>query len=260
MCAARFALAIAISLVGCCAADASEMPAGFVYLRDVDPSIPQDMRYATPDNFTGKPVRGYEAPQCILQRQVAEALKRAQDKARAAGYSLKVFDCYRPIRAVRAFMAWAASGDEGAKRFHPHLPKSELVPDYIAPQSAHSTGAAVDLTLVPLKRVENSLYGEVPPRQALGMTGGATAEISGGDCTAPSGSSLDMGTSFDCFDPKANTASPLASPQERKWRELLKSFLEAAGFQNYAREWWHFSYAASKDKHRFDFPIKAPAR
>ena len=122
---------------------------GFVYLRDVAPSIVQDMRYATENNFTGKPVPGYDAAECVLQRSAAEALKRAQEKAESLRFSLKVYDCYRPVRAVRAFVAWAAGPEDGrTKRYYPRLDKSQLVPGYIAPQSQHSTGLAVDLTLI----------------------------------------------------------------------------------------------------------------
>jgi D-alanyl-D-alanine dipeptidase len=223
---------------------ASEMPPGFVYLRDIDPSIIQDMRYATPDNFTGAKVPGYEAPQCILQREAAAALKRAQDHAKSKGYSLKVYDCYRPVRAVQAFMAWASSKTNDTKRYYPHLAKSQLVPGYIASQSGHSTGASLDLTLVPLS----------PEAKA-------PAEGSNADCTAAEPAqrnpddSIDMGTSFDCFDPKANTASPMTTPQQRRARNLLKSILEPEGFENYPQEWWHFTYTGAKDRRRYDFPI-----
>src|SRR5271166_1653402 len=194
MCAVRLALTIALSLAFAPPLEASEMPRGFVYLHDADPSIIQDMRYATANNFTGKPVPGYEAPECILQREAAEALRRAQDAAKAKGYSLKVYDCYRPIRAVQAFMAWAASKTDGTKRYYPHLRKSQLVPEYIASQSGHSTGASLDITLVPLAPAP------------------AGVQHADRDCTAASGQpgedgSLDMGTSFDCLDPKANTES-----------------------------------------------------
>src|SRR5215475_8879023 len=95
-------------LIDCSAcAGAEGLPQGFVYLRDVAPSILQDMRYAGPENFTGKPVPGYDAPECILKRSAAEALTRAQENAQQRGFSLKVYDCYRPARAVRAFLAWA---------------------------------------------------------------------------------------------------------------------------------------------------------
>ena len=64
------------------------MPKDFVYLRDVDPTIQQDMRYAGADNFTGAPVPGYDAPECVLVRQVAEALKAVQADLKAKGFGL----------------------------------------------------------------------------------------------------------------------------------------------------------------------------
>jgi D-alanyl-D-alanine dipeptidase len=221
------------------AAKAEGLPQGFVYLRGVAPSIAQDMRYAGPDNFTGKPVPGYDAAECVLQRSAAEALARAQKKAQSLGYSLKVFDCYRPVRAVRAFVAWARAPEDGrTKHYYPNLKKSQLVPKYIASQSQHSTGFAVDLTIVPATAAAgNALDGE-------------------GDCTRPGmgGGSPGMGTSFDCFDPKANTASPRITPAERKNRGLLLSIVEGAGFKNYAAEWWHFLYPGG-GRRRYDFAI-----
>jgi len=220
------------------------LPGGFVYLRDVAPSVLQDMRYAGARNFTGKPVPGYGAAECVLQRAAANGLKRAQEKAQAQGLSLKVYDCYRPERAVRAFMAWAAAPEDGnTKRYYPRLAKSQLVPGYIASQSTHSTGLAVDITLIPAGQpVEASVAG------------------ANGACTAAAGeregdSSLDMGTAFDCFDPKANTASPSVTAEQSKARMLLESIMESAGFENYASEWWHYTFAGVKDRRRYDFPI-----
>ncbi len=245
-------LALSLALIACgqariCAAEhgSAALPKGFVYLRDVAPSIVQDMRYATARNFTGEPVPGYDAAECVLQRGAAEALKRAQEKAQSQGYSLKVYDCYRPARAVRAFMAWTRAPDDGrTKGYYPHLAKSKLAPGYIAPQSTHSSGASVDLTLIPSGQ---------PPRTEQGSANK--------DCTAPAAqrdpdNSIDMGTAFDCFDPKAMTASPQATSEQKKARILLKSILEAAGFKNYAAEWWHFTFAGMKDGRRYDFPIK----
>ncbi len=238
---------VAVSWFACmggsaAAANANVPPQGFVYLRDVAPSIVQDMRYATANNFIGKPVPGYDAAECVLKRSAAEALKRAQERAEKLGYSLKVYDCYRPASAVRAFVAWAGGQEDGrTKGYYPHFKKSQLVPNYIAPQSQHSTGAAVDLTLVHEAATSREGTGEEK------------------DCTAPDykrDGSLDMGTAFDCFDPKANTASPLVTPEQRKNRETLKKIMEAAGFKNYGAEWWHFSYGAEKGARRYDFPIE----
>jgi D-alanyl-D-alanine dipeptidase len=234
-----------LTLIGASArAGADGLPQGFVYLRDVAPSILQDMRYTGPDNFTGKPVPGYDAAECILKRGTAEALKRAQEDAEKRGFSLKVYDCYRPARAVRVFLAWAKAPEDGrTKAYYPHLRKSQLVPAYIASRSSHSRGAAVDVTLVP----------------SASAPGAGTASGKGG-CTAPASerepdNSLDMGTGFDCLDPKANTAAPSASPEARKNRALLRSILESAGFKNYAGEWWHFSYSAAGDTRTYDFPV-----
>ncbi len=240
--AACFALAGPASGAG-----EDELPHGFVYLRDVAPSIAQDMRYAAANNFTSKPVPGYDAAECVLQRSAAEALKRAQEKALSLGYSLKVYDCYRPVRAVQAFVAWAAAPEDGrTKRYYPRLDKSRLVPGYIASQSQHSTGFAVDITLfLPAAAPEDA-----PEAQ---------------DCTAPAleregGNSLDMGTAFDCFDPRANTASAAVTAKQHKHRELLLSILEGAGFKNYSAEWWHYSYPGA-GRRSYDFPIRPyPAR
>ena len=110
------------------AAAQGALPPGFVYLRDVEPSIVQDMRYAGSDNFVGRPLPGYEASECILRRDVAAALKRVQADLSASGLSLKVYDCYRPMRAVRAMVQWVNDGRAEAptKRFFPKLRKVSL--------------------------------------------------------------------------------------------------------------------------------------
>jgi D-alanyl-D-alanine dipeptidase len=221
-----------------------ELPEGFVYLRDVDPTIRQDMRYAGPRNFTGAPVPGYQAAECVLVREAAEALKRVQQDLKAKGLGLKVYDCYRPARAVRAFVAWAeAPDDPNAKAvYYPNLSKSALIPDYIAPRSGHSRGATVDLTLVPLE--------EAP----------AAAETAAA-CTAPQADaapdgSLAMGTTFDCFDPKANHGAPGLTAQEQANRETLRRAMLARGFKDYSPEWWHFTLKDEPYPDRyFDFPI-----
>lgn len=109
----RLVFLIAAIAVAPCAAE--EMAKGFVYLRDVDPTILQDMRYAGTKNFTGHAVNGYDAPECVLVREAADALKAAQEEVKAKGLSLKVYDCYRPARAVKAFVDWSKLPDEDRK-------------------------------------------------------------------------------------------------------------------------------------------------
>ncbi len=86
---------------------ASQLPKDFVYLRDIDPSIIQDMRYAGFHNFVGRPIKGYAAQECILTRETVLALHHIQDELKKSHLSLKVYDCYRPQMAVDDFIAWS---------------------------------------------------------------------------------------------------------------------------------------------------------
>jgi D-alanyl-D-alanine dipeptidase len=164
------------------------------------------------------------------------------------GLSLKVYDCYRPARAVAAFVDWAKAPDDPETKaaYYPNLSKGALLPDYIAPRSGHSRGATVDLTLVPSEN-------------------GAPASIGNGKlqaCTKPQNDqapdgSLAMGTTFDCFDTKSNLGAPGLSAREHDNRETLRAAMLAHGFKDYSPEWWHFTlkdepYPATF----FDFPIR----
>jgi len=180
-----------------------------VDVRDVDSTIVVELRYATANNFTGRPLPGYEANRAFLRREAAYALARAQRRLAAEGLSLKVFDAYRPVRATLAMVEWA----ERASR-------EDLLRDgYIASRSRHNLGAAVDLTL--LER--------------------------------GSGAELEMGTPFDTFSAAAHTANATGEPARN--RQRLKAALEAEGFTNYDKEWWHFSYPVT-DPVRFDRVIR----
>ena len=225
----------------------ASLPTGFVYLRDVAPSIAQDMRYATADNFTGHPLPGYGAGECVLRRAVAQALAQVQADLARENLSLKVYDCYRPSRAVRAFVRWANDSAPAAatKRFFPALEKRMLFArGYIAAHSAHSTGSAVDLTLVKLPS---------PPAPPFDPTAHY------GLCTAPAAqrapdNGIDMGTGFDCFDARSHTASAAISPEQQRWRAKLLAAMRKHGFHNYFREWWHFSFGP-RGGQAYDFPI-----
>jgi len=224
---------------------ATKLPAPLVYLRDVDATIAQDIKYATTDNFTGARVDGYEAGECILTRQAAEALKDVQADLRREKLSLKVFDCYRPKRAVRAFLRWTRRPmDEGAltKRFHPRIARDSLVSlGYIAAVSGHSRADTVDLTLVSIAS---------PPVVGTSTYTGCAAAP---DRPEPD-TSIDMGTGFDCLDAKSYTGSRAVTPEQRNWRNILRRAMQARGFRNYPREWWHFSYRATTGA-AYDFPI-----
>jgi zinc D-Ala-D-Ala dipeptidase len=245
---ARVVSAVALSSAGALAS-AAALPEGFVYLRDIDPTILQEMRYAGSNNFTGAPVTGYDAAECVLVRPAAEALAAVQADLRAKGLTLKVYDCYRPARAVAAFVEWAKAPDDPSAKttYYPNLPKAALFPDYIATRSGHSRGATVDLTLVAMVETEDR---SSPADSAAPLP-----------CTAPqegpaSDGSLAMGTRFDCFDVKANTAAPGLSREEEDNRAMLVDAMQARGFKNYPFEWWH--YTLEPEPHPdtiFDFPI-----
>lgn len=200
--------------------------AGLVDIRELAPDVLPDIRYAGDRNFVGQPIQGYLAAKCLLLPPVAQALARVQQDLEQRGYGLKVYDCYRPIRAVRQFVDWAHDpADQRRKAQHyPSLEKSALLGEYIAETSGHSRGATVDLTLM---------------------------QCTGGTCRP-----LDMGTEFDLFDPRANTDSAEATPMQRAHRHLLRNAMERRGFQNYPLEWWHYTLQPEPSPNRaFDVPV-----
>jgi len=276
-------LAMLLLLALPAAAAGRGLPAGFVYLREVAPSIAQEIRYATADNFTGRPLPGYRAGECVLRRDVALALARvAADLARRE-LGLKVYDCYRPRRAVRAFWRWSQRGDGlGSKRFYPHVRKAELFArGYIASHSRHSAGTAVDLTLIKLptpspaarsrdsgnpgRSTQTSQAGSGSPL-ARGRAQEKSAPLATpfdprkryGPCTAAAAerapdNSLDMGTGFDCLDVKSYTRSRAVTAEQHRRRMALRAAMSARGLRNYFREWWHYEYG--RPLGLYDFPI-----
>ena len=169
-----------------------------------------DIRYAGNDNFLGRPVDGYQAPACLLSRDSLQALTQAQEHAQKIGLTLLVYDCYRPQRAVDDFIRWIQSDvpQTMKERYYPNVKKEDLIAQgYIASQSGHSRGSAIDLTLA----------------------------------DARTGEPIDMGTSWDFFDPSSHTDSVAVSNDARQNRRALKGMMEAAGFRAYYAEWWHFT-------------------
>lgn len=232
----RVAFPSLLLLASCAGHDAPpavERPERFVSLDEIDLTIELDIRYYTSNNFVGRPIKGYLRPKCLLTREAAVALVQAQRKANLAGYSLKVYDCYRPQRAVSDFAEWARDvrDTKMQHRFYPAVPKSELfLRGYIAEKSGHSRGSTVDVTLVPLGS-----------RQLQGDPAAARF-----DCRSPVSrrypdNSIDMGTGYDCFDELAHTENPKVGETAMRNRQRLKSILESAGFVNYDKEWWHYT-------------------
>ena len=218
-----------------------------MYLRDLDPSILQDIRYAGANNFIGRPLAGYQAAECVVKREVGLALKNVQQELAPQRLSLKMLDCYRPARAVPTWWRGrrTARKPPAERRYNPAFGKADLFRlGYIAEHSGHSTGAAVDLTLVDLKADNSAAF---DPGKAYA------------DCTAPAAArapegSVDMGTGYDCSDVKGHTAATSITPEQRRWRNLLVAAMARQGFVNYSKEWWHFSLPGAGGP-AYDFPI-----
>jgi D-alanyl-D-alanine dipeptidase len=229
------------------AAAAQTLPVGFAFLRDIDPTIIQDIRYAGSNNFIGRPLSGYGAAECVVKRDVGLALKRIQQALAPQKLSLKMLDCYRPARAVHDMVMWAQNGREtpAERRYNPAFSKADLFRlGYIAEHSGHSTGAAVDLTLVDLKANNSPAFD--PGKTYADCTADASAR-------APE-ASVNMGTGYGCSDVKAHTAAKSITPVQRRWRNVLVSAMAKQGFVNYSKEWWHFSLPGAAGP-AYDFPI-----
>ena len=212
----------------------SNMPERFVDVREAAPSLQFDIRYYGPHNFVGERIAGYNAPKCILTRTAAAALAKVQKDLEPFSLSLKVYDCYRPQRAVDHFVRWAKNiGDRKTKaEFYPTLDKKDLFAgDYIAAKSGHSRGSTVDLTMVTLPATKQAPYQPGEMLQACYLPAGQRFRDNG----------IDMGTGYDCFHERSHTANKKIGETQRINRLLLKTIMEKQGFINYEKEWWHFT-------------------
>ncbi len=202
------------------------LPPGFVDAAALVDGLIVDMRYFGTNNFVGEKIDGYERPRCLLSVQAANALAAVQRSLAARGLGLKVFDCYRPQRAVAHFVRWGHRVDDVKRKaeFYPDVNKRDLFRDgYIATHSGHSRGSTVDLTLV---------------RRADGRE-------------------LDMGSPFDFLSPKSWPSDRSVSRAEQDNRALLAAAMRAGGFRPYNKEWWHFTLANEPFPHSyFDFPVR----
>ena len=207
-----FIFLASISLINSVAA---QIPDDFGYIADEIPDIKLEIRYATKENFIGRVVNGYSSPKVVLTKKALSAIKKAQTEFMQLGYGIKVFDAYRPQRAVDDFMQWIkAEKDTVMKhKYYPQLDKKNLVPQgYIAEKSGHSRGSTIDLSLV-------YLDGE------------------------KKGQEVDMGGEWDYFGKRSNYDYPEISPKQKENRALLQKIMIKHGFLPYAEEWWHFTLA-----------------
>jgi D-alanyl-D-alanine dipeptidase len=220
------ALVLALSPSAFAQRQIEQRPDTFVDAATVAPGLIVEARYAGSNNFIGQPIDGYDKPLCYLARPAAAALAQVVADLAPRGLTIKVFDCYRPERAVAHFVRWARNlGDVKMKaRFYPEIDKSTLFRDgYIAARSGHSRGSTVDLTLA---------------RRAGGQE-------------------LDMGTPFDFFSPRSWPSDRSISAEAQANRALLARAMGARGFRPYDKEWWHFTLRQEPyPETYFDFPVR----
>lgn len=215
-----------ISFAGCGHASENNpyRPDSFVTVNVTLPAAVFDIRYASDENFLGTRVDGYAPPLCLLTEPAA--LQRVQQDMEQRGYTLKIFDCYRPQQAVDHFVRWVGDVHDRQMKAHyyPNEAKTRLIgKGYIADRSGHSRGSTLDLTLV--KKDDDA--------------------------------ELDMGTPYDYFDALSNTADPRITGEPKANRLMLKTVMEKHGFVNYAKEWWHYTLRDElyPDTY-FDFPVQ----
>jgi D-alanyl-D-alanine dipeptidase len=235
----------------CCELSDAARAKGFVYLYEVDPTIIESPRYATAENFVGKPLPGYTCSRIVITMQAAQALKKVQDEVRQAGYSLVVWDAYRPQCAVDCFMQWSTDSADQVKKnsYYPFVNKADVFKlGYVDRRSGHSRGSTVDLTLI---KIGKQLHA-VQEKQCKLTNGQQMAFLDDG--------TLNMGSSFDMFDTVSHTYSDLVAATYTKRRLYLRSVMEKHGFRPYDKEWWHFTlinepYPADQDSSYFNFTI-----
>jgi D-alanyl-D-alanine dipeptidase len=187
-----------------------QLPQGFVHVKEIIPDLNVELRYFSTHNFVGDTIDGYKANTLILTLQTAKALKQVQDELQNQNLCLKVYDGYRPQRAVNHFMRWASNLNDtlNKQEFYPTVEKRFLFRDgYIATQSGHSRGSTIDLTIID------------------------------GNTSKP----LDMGSPYDFFGEQSWIEYQNISEKQKQNRQLLQNVMQKNGFRNYPQEWWHFT-------------------
>ncbi|MBR0267583.1 MAG: M15 family metallopeptidase [Clostridia bacterium] len=203
----------------------SDDASDFVLVTDVVPDVILEIRYYSTYNFVGDRIDGYEQPLAFLTREAAAALKEVSDDLVAKGYRLKIYDAYRPHKAVLHFMKWAKDVNDARMKqyFYPDLEKDVLFPlGYISDHSGHSRGSTVDLTLFDMATEKE----------------------------------VDMGGTFDYFGELSHPDYKYITEEQYANRMILREAMLAHGFKPLPEEWWHFTLANEPypDTY-FTFPI-----
>jgi len=202
------------------------LPEGFVYVASEIPDLDVELRYYGTNNFIGDTIDGYKSNELILTKVTAEKLKIIQAELQEQNLCLKVFDGYRPQRAVNHFIRWARDLNDtiNKSKFYPDVEKKNLFKEeYIASRSGHSRGSTVDLTII----------------------------------DGNTGQPLDMGSPFDFFGQQSWVNYEGITEAQKKNRQLLQAIMLKHNFRNYSKEWWHFTLRGEPfPKTYFDFEVE----
>ena len=226
------------------------LPEGFVYIDEIDSSIKVNLKYFTSDNFIGERVPHYKKNRGIMTKEAATALSKAQKKFSEFGYSIVLYDSYRPDSSVKYFVQWMNDpNDQKRKKYHyPYIEKkSDMANIYIAERSGHSHGSTVDISLIKNgdELLEISKYEERVFNDKI--------------YPFNNDNTIDCGTSFDLMDPASWAVNNTFNFTEKQFenRKLIKDVMESVGFKVLEEEWWHFSLINEPfPKTFFDFDIE----
>jgi D-alanyl-D-alanine dipeptidase len=215
----------------------SSFPEGFVCLNELEDSIQYSLRYATTENFMGEIIPGYHSSssKILCTLPCSRALVQIQNLVKQDGYSLVIYDTYRPQKAVNRFMCWSKEFENQKRKtqYYPYVDKEKVFElGYIAEKSGHSRGSTVDLTLIPLdQQVSNSPRCLVRQEEFL----------DGIERPYLDDNTLDMGTSFDLFDIASHHDSSVIGEPYKRRRDYLRRIMEENGFLSCEEEWWHYT-------------------
>jgi D-alanyl-D-alanine dipeptidase len=213
----------------------ANLPEGFVYVRDIDPTIKESIRYTTEENFVGAPIKGYVQPKAILTKEAAIALSKVQQELLREGYSLVIYDAYRPQQAVDHFVVWGADvkDDKTKEVYYPRISKKDVFEQhYVAPKSTHTRGSTMDVTIISTNASLKSMDEMVVEKRTL-KDGLNVLYLNDG--------TVDMGTSFDLFDQASHPNSVIVEQKYLDNRNYLQVKMEEQGFEVHHSEWWHFT-------------------
>ena len=201
------------------------LPQGFSYVSEIDATIKKELRYGTSNNFIGKPIDGYNSNSLIITEETAKSLKIIQQELLQKELSLKIFDGYRPQKAVNHFVRWVQVLKDTLMKaqYYPKVKKNNLLKNgYIAERSGHSRGSTIDLTIINIK----------------------------------TGKALDMGSAYDFFGIQSHPLYKNISKKQKNNRMLLRNIMLNHGFKPYKNEWWHFTLKKEPFPNTyFTFPI-----